>query len=62
MTVKEQKPEFYNLGALAGAAHEQEKILKIIERIKMEAKPGMVGEFLYVEDLIDYIKNGVDPS
>lgn len=40
----------------------EEHLMKIIERIKMEAKPGMVGDFLYVEDLIDYIKNGIDPS
>jgi hypothetical protein len=31
MTYKEQKPEGYNLGALAGRAFERERIIKLIE-------------------------------
>lgn len=32
MSVKEQKPEGYNLGAVAGAAHERERIIQILEK------------------------------
>ena len=31
MTYKEQKPEGYNLGALAGRAFERERIIKLLE-------------------------------
>lgn len=61
MSVKEQKPEFYNLGSLAGASTERKKILAIIEELRMDPKPGMVGDYLYVDDLIDYIQNGINP-
>lgn len=62
MSIKEQKPEFYNLGALEGSNHMKNKIMKIIEEIKMPAEPGMVSDYLYVSDLIHYLENGVDPE
>jgi hypothetical protein len=31
MAVKEQKPEGYNLGAIAGMAHERERIIKLLQ-------------------------------
>lgn len=33
MSIKEQKPEGYNLGALAGRQFERERIIKMIEEL-----------------------------
>ena len=47
----------FNSGLDAGRRAEQQRVFRILEALAMEDSALPAGEFAYIEDIIDYIKD-----